>query len=125
MAIGTLTPAAYGRAGGGGVERWVATSAANTAQTVSTAVGEVRRVVLVAIFYSAPPTHAGITITLNSGAGAAYDTPLNTPAANAQSLIWVPTTEFVILPDDAIDVVAPAGGGVITSSVIIVTERKS
>ena len=111
----------------GATERWVGTSAANTAQTISTSVSTsppvVRRLLWVGVHYSASPTQTGVTVVLNSGAGSAYDVVLKTGTANAQDTFYEPTSEIRILPDDAIDVTAPAAGGVITSGVVICTEQ--
>lgn len=103
------------------IERVVGTSAAATAQTVSTPVGAKRVLEHVTVKYSAAPTHAGATVTLNSGAGATYDTQLAASAANAQTYSFVPTIPIPLDDDDVIDVLAPSGGGVITSSVTIYT----
>lgn len=125
MTVGAYTA---GRAKGGAIERWVGTSAANTAQTISTSTtdGICRRLLLVSAQYSAAPTETGVIITLNSGAGTGYDTALKTFAANTQANFWPLSTDqqmVVILPDDTIDVLAPAAGGVITSTVVIYTQR--
>ncbi len=103
--------------------RTVGTSAANTAQTVSTApeTGAPMQVIMVTAKYSAAPTHAGVTVTLNSGAGAGYDAQLDASASNAQTYVYRPSPPVPMYPDDAIDVVAPAGGAGITSSVTIYT----
>lgn len=126
MTVGTYTAAP---AVPGAIERWVGTSAANTAQTISTSVaGVARRLLWVSVLYSATPTETGVIITLNSGAGSGYDTPLKTFAANTQANFFPLYTDpqtVVILPDDAIDVLAPAAGGVITSTVIIYTQKLS
>ena len=77
---------------------------------------------LVTVEYSANVT-VNVTVTLNSGAGAAWDTLLQTIALNAaKSGTWTPDEETIIDTDDVIDVLAPAGGGVITSAVAIYTE---
>jgi hypothetical protein len=124
MTVGTYTA---GLALGGAIERWVGTSAANTAQTISTSTGGVaRRLLWVSVLYSAAPTETGVIVTLNSGAGAGYDTPLKTFAANTQANFFPLYTDpetVVILADDAIDVLAPAAGGVITSTIIIYTKK--
>lgn len=101
--------------------RDVATSGANAIGTASSAAGEVRQLVGVMVRYSASPTQAGVTVTLNSGAGAAYDTVLSTGSANAQNTVYLPSAPVFVAADDAIDVSAPAGGGVITSSIAIYT----
>lgn len=102
--------------------RTTAQSGANAAQTVSTPTGDVRRLLFVTVKYSGAPTHAGVTVTLNSGAGSAYDTLLATGSANAQNTLYIPDEEILILSDDVIDVAAPAGGGALTSAVAIYTE---
>ena len=126
MTVGAYTA---WRGAGGAIERWVGTSAANTAQTISTnADGMARRLLSVYAYYSTTPTETGVVITLNSGAGAGYDTPLKTFAANTQANFWPLYTDptlTVIGGDDAIDVLAPAAGGVITSIVVIYTQRLS
>lgn len=102
--------------------RSVGTSAANTEQTVSSPdYAGVIQLVAVYVKYSAAPTQTGVTVTLNSGAGAGYDTLLTTGTANAQNTFYVPAGPVYILPDDQIDVVAPAAGGAITSSVSLYT----
>ena len=129
MATGTYK--AWPIRGRGSLERWVGTSAADTDLTTSTvatapAAGPpvVRRLLFVGIHYSATPTYsAGCTVTLNSGAGSAYDIVLDTSGANDPDYTYEPITEILIHPDDAIDVKALAGGGVITSGTIILTER--
>lgn len=95
------------------------TSGANGAQTVSTTTGKVVQIAYVTVKYSAAPTQTGITVTLNSGVSAAFDTVLTTGSANVQSNVFAPDYDLIICEDDAIDVVAPAAGGVITSSVAI------
>ena len=97
-------------------------SAANTALTVTTPTGAVRKLLFVTVKYSAAPTQGGVTVELDSGAGAAWDTPLFTGTANAQNNVYLPDEEVLILPDDAIKVTAPAGGGVITSAISVYTE---
>ena len=77
------------------------------------------------VAYSAAPTQAGISVTLNSGAGAGYDTLIASGAANARYTVYVPDEEILLKEDDVVDVLAPAGGGVITSSISIYTELLS
>lgn len=100
-----------------------ATSAANTTQTVSTTPGRLKKLVQVTVKYSAAPTHSGITVTLNSGGGAAYDAELTASAANDQDFVYVPNPPITITQDDQVDVSAPAGGAGITSSVVIEVEE--
>lgn len=101
------------------LDRDVGTSGANAAQTVSTPLGGGRRLAYVTVKYSSAVTE-DVTVTLNSGAGSAYDTLLATmELANNQHGVFIPDEMVDILPDDTIDVVAPAGGAGITSAVTI------
>jgi hypothetical protein len=98
-------------------------STANTDQTVVTVTGVKRRILFVTCKYSAAAT-VNVTVTLLSSLGAAWNTLLATLAfaANTDGL-WVPAhSEFVIGPNDQIQVVAPAGGGGVTSAVAIYSE---
>ncbi len=96
-------------------------SAANTAQTVSTTTGKTRRLQMVSVKYSSSVTQ-NVTITLNAGAGASWDTLLNTIAlVAATDGTWTPDRDIYILQDDVLDVLAPAGGGGVTSAVSIYT----
>lgn len=104
------------------IERLSEASAADTAKSLSTPVGKVRRLVFATVEYSAAPTQAGVTVELDSGAGSAYDTTLLTGTANAQSTTHIPSDDLIICDDDIIKVTAPAGGGVITSQIAIYTE---
>ena len=125
MAVGT-------KAGQTTFDRWpvavytfVGTSVANTAQTVSTDVQGVYKLIHVEIAYSAAPTYtgSGLTVTLNALAGAGYDTLLQAGTSNQQYFSYIPTSgEYVIVKGDAIDVLAPAGGVGITSAVSIYVE---
>lgn len=123
MAAITVTRQEYGNSPRR-MERWYGTSAANQADSLSTAVtpAVMRRLVLVTCFYSASPTQAGVTVTLDSGVGSTYDTVFTTGTANAQSTVYVPSNELIIMPDDIIKVDAPAGGSGITSRIVITTE---
>ena len=130
MATGTYT--AWPIRGRGSLERWVGTSDAATALTTSTAVTSatdtpppaVRRLLYVLIHYDATPTYAaGCTVTLNSEAGSAYDTILETSGANVEDYLYEPTADLFIFPGDAIDVIAKSGGGTIVSGTTIVTEK--
>jgi len=104
------------------LERHTNASAANTALTLTTPTGAVRRFLYTTVKYSAAPTHSGITANLDSGAGAAYDTELSKSAANLQNWDYQATGDVSLLDDDAIAVTAPAGGAGITSQITIVTE---
>ena len=102
--------------------RTTGASAANTAQTVSTPTGNRRKLLFVTVVYSAVTT-VDATVTLNSGEGAAYDALLSTMALiNNTDGVFIPDGEVIIQSDDAIDVLAPAGGGGITSAVAIYSE---
>ena len=109
------------------LKRIVGTSGAATAQTVSTPLGSPKRLLQVLIAYSAAPTYTGtsLKITINSGAGAGYDVLLDVGADNIRYKTYIPDGKVILKEDDTIDVVAPAGGGVITSSVSIYTEEIS
>lgn len=105
------------------------TSAANTAQTVSTTVGKKQKVLKVIVKYSAAPTQTGVDITLDSALGAAFDAILldgseQSPSlANVQTTVWYPDILNDILDaGDQLDVLAPAGGMGITSTIAIYTE---
>lgn len=97
-------------------------SLANTAITVTSPVGALRHILLVTITYSATIT-VDPTITLNSGLGSAYDTLLQSvdSGAGATDMVWIPDEELWIMDDDVLDVLAPAGGGGITSAIAIYT----
>lgn len=105
------------------IERHVETGAANTSLTSSLALSFPSRVLFVTVAYSAAPTQAGVTTTLNSGAGAGYDSTLNTGSANARYTNYLPDAELILAEDDALDVTAPAGGAGITASIAIYVER--
>lgn len=107
------------------LERTVATSAANTLQTVSTTGSGHRRIGFVTVAYSAAPTYAAnaLYVLLNSGAGAGYDCRLyQQGTANTQFTTFIPSQPIYINGDDQIDVVAPAGGVGVTSAVAIYTD---
>lgn len=115
-------------------ERWSGASAADTELTVSTNRDAIeapnpiphdvpRDLVGVTVDYSAAVTE-DVTITLKSGLGAEYDTPITTAAlANARHVYFKPDGgRQEMMSDEYVEVVAPAGGGVITSAVRIYTE---
>lgn len=117
-----ITTTIVGRTRNGGIlHRHSDVSGANAILALTVPLGGGR---LIGVFckYSAVPVQAGVTTELDSGVGAAYDTTLNTGAANAQSTAYQPVNDLVIGEDDAIRVTAPAGGGVITSQISIYTE---
>jgi len=101
--------------------RAIGTSAANTLQTVSTAT-EPCKVLFVTVHFSAAVTQ-DVTCTLNAGAGAGYDTVLETISlVNAQDGVWFPDSDVIIRNDDQLDVTAPAGGAGVTSAIMIYTQ---
>jgi hypothetical protein len=107
---------------GGLIEKHVATGTANAITTVSTPVGNARQILQIITKYSATPVQAGVTIVWDNGSGPLYDVTLNTGTANAATNIYVPSgTGNYIAEDDVITVTAPAGGGVITSSISVYT----
>ena len=98
-------------------------STANAALALSTPTGGARRLRTVYIEYSSAAT-VDVTVTLNSGLGAAYDTLLQTISLSAAtSGVWSPEGDIVVWNTDTIDVAAPAGGAGITSQVTIITEK--
>jgi hypothetical protein len=111
------------------VERWSQASAADAVQTCSTdpagvasgrAPAQHRMLVGVFVTYSGSVAKA-VTVTLNSGLGAAYDVLLNTITTVAGQGQYIPAGPIEVFADDVVDVAAAAGGGGITSQVIIVT----
>lgn len=104
------------------IERFSDISSAATAITVSTPVGALRHILFVTIKFSASAA-VDPTITLNSGAGAGWDTVLATIdlGAGATDVLWIPEEELWIMDDDILDVLAPDEGGAITSSIAIYT----
>lgn len=97
-------------------------SGANAPLTLSTTIGKARHILYVTVKYSAVVT-VNVTITLNSGAGAAWDTILQTIVLTAaQDGVWIPDADIEIGDDDVIDVLAPAGGVGITAAIAIFTE---
>jgi len=111
------------------VERWSQASADDTVQTCSTdpagvasgrAPAQHRTLVGVFAVYSGAVAVA-VTVTLNSGLGAAYDVLLNTITTAAGQGQYIPTGPVEIFDDDVIDVAAAKGGQGVTSQVIIVT----
>lgn len=102
-------------------ERHSTQSASGATLTVSTPLGNVRRILLVTVKYTANAT-VNVTITLNSGAGADRNTLLNTIALSAGTDgKFIPAAPLIISADDAIDVFAPLLSSE-TSSVAIYSE---
>jgi len=103
------------------------TSAADTALVVTTPAPSgtnPQRFMWVGVTYSAVPVHAGILIEIDSGSGATFDTRMLLGNANDQFAFFQIDGGLEILNDDAIRVTAPAGGGVITSTISIVMVEK-
>ena len=107
----------------GTLERITKTGSANADATLSTEGKTARRLIMVTVQYSAAPTQSGVTVALDSGAGADYDITLSTGSANAQSTVYIPSGDVIIKEDDAITVTAPAGGAGITASIAIYTKQ--
>ncbi len=101
---------------------------ANAALTVSTPepVSSDRRTILKAVFvtYSAVVT-ANVTVTLNSGAGAAFDVRLATITLTAERWGWfIPPVPIPLSVGDTIDVAVPAGGTSITATAQLVLDHE-
>lgn len=104
------------------IERTVGTSGANAAQTVSSPTTGRRVLKYVLVAYTAN-VGLDVTVTLNSGEDAAYDTLLSTLTfAAGRYGVYIPDHDFPLGDGDAIDVLAPAGGAAITSSITIGVE---
>lgn len=99
-------------------------SGADNPLTVSTVAGPIKRLISVEVIYSATPVQGGITVTRNSGIlpDGAHDIELKKGSANIKDTVYIPDEKLMIDTDDVIDVLAPAGGGVITSAIAIYTE---
>lgn len=109
-----------------GFKRHHDTSVADTALTVSTPVPDRNkpfRLLWVAVEYSATATQAGITVVINSGAGAAFDTIIHTGSSDAEDSFFLPDGDLFLLHDDIIAVTAPAGGSSVISTIIIMTQE--
>ena len=90
------------------VERFSNQSSSGGSITVSTLVGALRQILAVTIKYSAAASVTA-TVTLNSGAGAAWDTLLqNIVFSAATDGVWIPDEEFWIMDDDVLDVLCPS-----------------
>lgn len=101
---------------GGRYRRYVETSGANTALTMTVNPGVPFRVLNALVSYSAAPTQTGVVFSLDSGAGAGYDGALSTGSANVRYNPYAPTG-LALAGDDAFTVLAPAAGGAVTSSI--------
>lgn len=95
-------------------------SAADTALTITTpATGRPFKLIGVYAKYSGSVTK-DVTITKDAGLGAAYDNLLTTIAIAAGTEgNYLPNTDRIFRPDDVLVVVAEAGGGVITSTLVV------
>ena len=100
-----------------------ATSAVNTTLVLSSTSTKPCFLRAVYVRYSSTAGTPVVTVTLNAGAGAAYDTLMNTIsiAANNQGA-YIPTTPIPLAAGDVVDVSA-AGVAAITSSIMIYTDR--
>jgi len=87
------------------IQKWVKTATA----AISTSIPKQGRpwaILEVRLHLSAAGGAAeNFSLTINSGDGAEYDTPLLAQNMNAvQSLVWIPDTPHVLFPDDALDI---------------------
>lgn len=117
------------RKGGKRLYRFSETGSANTQLASSLSVttnngASPLRLISAHCAYSNTPTQAGVTTALDSGAGAGYDTTLNTGSANSRYTNYYPASsaEVILGSDDGLVVTAPAGGVGITASVVIYAE---
>lgn len=126
--MATITPTVrYSQASvdtGSRVAEFYGTSAANSADTMTTPTVKAGswKLLSVAIHYSAAPTYTatGLTIGIDSGISASFDRGLFTGSTNnAQDVVYLPDPDIRIIAGDAFVIVAPAGGGVITSSIVV------
>ena len=107
---------------GGRYQRFTDQSGANASLALSTPTDVPLRILCVTVKYSAGPTQTGVTVELDNGAGAAWDTLLSTGSANAQNTVYFPDGKLTIADGDALKVTAPAAGGAITSSISMYAE---
>ena len=97
-------------------------SALDTLVTLLTPSGQLRRITSVDVHYSNVVT-LDVTISLKSGAGAAWDTVRGKiTLTGAQDLHWIPDGDCFLSDDDALEVLAPAGGAGITGGVSVYSE---
>lgn len=106
-----------------GCLRQIGVSGTNAVNNVTVAAAKPGLLRLVTVVYSAAQT-GNVTVTLDSGAGAAYDIVFNTIVlASATSGFYIPSTPIPFNADDAIVVSAPAlSGG--TSTIAIYVDRQ-
>lgn len=94
-----------------------------TAALPATGAKRVRRLVGVIVHYSTDVS-VSVAVNYNAGHGAGYDAEIHTIAlSTADDGAWFPDGDVLLAPDDAIDVVAPAGGAGETAAVTILTEE--
>lgn len=74
------------------------------------------------VSYSGAPTQAGVTVGIDSGAGAAYDVTLNTGTANVRYSAYFPAAGIPLGETDGVLVTGPAGGSGVTSKVVVYAE---
>lgn len=87
-----------------------ATGAAAVAMTIAPVVAF--QIEEVRVHLSAGGAATDLTITIDSAAGAVYDTVLLTQAMNAVSnLVWQPTRPYIFSSGDEIDIAYANGGG--------------
>ena len=125
MAAITPVKTSFVLARGNSYERFSGTGTANQSDTLTSVApgkGYGQKIKYVTVSYSAAPTQTGVTIVLDSGLGSAFDTTMFTGSADARYTFWVPDDEIPLHGDDAIIVTAPAAGGSITASIVIVLE---
>lgn len=108
-----------------GPYRVVVTSAANGVGTAASPVTPIPIILkYITVKYSGSVTQ-NVTVTLDSGAGPAYDTLLNTIVITAGTQgTYFPSVPLPISADDQVVVSAPAGGVGVTSSIAIYCDRQ-
>ena len=108
-----------------GPYRVAVTGAANAITTAASPINPIPlRLRLITVKYSASVTQ-NVTVTLDSGAGAAYDVLLSTLAISAgTTAVYNAPGTFPIAADDQIVVVAPAGGVGVTCSITLYCDRQ-
>lgn len=126
MALATLKTKTHNK----DIYKYSDQSAANTALTLNVPGAPPCTVKSVFIVYDATPTQTGVLIDLNSGLGADYDVSMFIGDANETITIWAveaaqsgnKQTEVILTPDDVLDIVAPAAGGSIKSTITVIVE---
>lgn len=107
----------------GPIQSYSGTGTANQADTLTSGTERARKLLYVTCAYSNTPTQAGVTVTLDSGLGAGFDSLLTTGTANARYTNYIPDGDIWLMEGDAIVVAAPAGGAGLTASINIVFEK--